>query len=150
MGDNMQRLEIVKYLGGKCRRCGYGPVREDGSENPFFDPWVLHIDHVLNDGAQERALLKESGEEMYSFIAKHADSKRYQLLCANCNFSKKHWGWLEGEKKECKGCFKILDVEMFRHDISRKDNRDVYCKDCRKTKYTDVQEQVIGDGRYEN
>jgi len=71
-----RKEKIIKLLGGKCVICGYsGPA--------------LQIDHINNDGAEER---KKHGNSngYYSIIYKKIKegSKDYQLLCANCNWEK--------------------------------------------------------------
>jgi hypothetical protein len=66
-------------LGGKCSKCG------------FQDSRALQIDHVNGDGYVERhkkkimatTLLKDV---INSMIQKE---KKYQLLCANCNWIKR-------------------------------------------------------------
>jgi len=70
-----KRLEIINELGGQCNHCG---------EN---DPIVLDIDHIHNDGAQERKTAKR--KNVVSILrAKGIDKQRYQLLCKNCNWRK--------------------------------------------------------------
>lgn len=75
-------VSIKNFLGGKCSCCGI-------SEFEF-----LTIDHVKNDGAQDR----KSGKSYYkilklmkSFTPRSEVEKTYQLLCMNCNLSK-HFG----------------------------------------------------------
>jgi hypothetical protein len=78
--------EIISLLGGKC-------------VNPFnlnhgdflTDVRCLQIDHIHGGGTKEK---KEIGSmyKYYRFILKQvkAGSKEYQLLCANCNWIKRH------------------------------------------------------------
>lgn len=68
--------EIYSKLGDKCSRCG------------FSDPRALHIDHVNNDGYADRFGIPSSSTRYRAVIADN--SNRYQILCANCNFIKKH------------------------------------------------------------
>jgi hypothetical protein len=66
--------QIFIKLGDKCAICG------------FADPRALHIDHINNDGSKERR--KFSTITYYRRVL--ADNgKRYQILCANCNWIKK-------------------------------------------------------------
>lgn len=72
------RERLLTLLGGKCRR-------------GFNDPRALQIDHVFNDGAEDRRKLriKKNGSGAYqnyiAHVIKNIDSGRYQILCANCN-----------------------------------------------------------------
>lgn len=79
------RAEIIQLLGGKC----INPYNIDHGEFFAFLE-CLQIDHVHGDGNKTRG---KKGSEMY---LKHilteikAGSKDYQLLCANCNWIKRH------------------------------------------------------------
>jgi hypothetical protein len=68
-------------LGGKCGRCG------------FADERALQIDHVRGDGCRESRGAthgqKVSLGTYYKHVVAQADSGRYQLLCANCNWIKR-------------------------------------------------------------
>jgi hypothetical protein len=82
------RLKIVKILGSKCSKCR-------------FDDWrALQIDHVNGDGVKERK--KYTSWYYYKHILKEIQngSKKYQLLCANCNCIKRY------ENKEYKDYIK--------------------------------------------
>ena len=69
-----RKTEIHSLLGGKCKHCGEKDTR------------VLQIDHVYGDGAQERRA-GLTRMQLYRNIEKN--TKRYQLLCANCNWKKR-------------------------------------------------------------
>ena len=70
-----QRLEVIEAYGGKCVCCG--------EAHPEF----LTVDHVFNDGAEERKT--EWSGTWYAKLKKLGWPKdRYQLLCWNCNSSK--------------------------------------------------------------
>lgn len=67
-------------MGGRCKNCG------------FSDERALQIDHINGGGVKEKKnvktnynsfLLKQIQEDKEQFI------KKYQLLCANCNWIKK-------------------------------------------------------------
>jgi hypothetical protein len=77
------REELIKKLGSSCIKCG------------FSDPRALQIDHINGGGTDE---LKQFGccWSMYKFYVYNPDKiiNHLQLLCANCNWIKKH------EKKE--------------------------------------------------
>ena len=69
-----RKAQIHNLLGGKCRHCGEK------------DPRVLQIDHVYADGAKER---REGVSRMQLYHNIERETKRYQLLCANCNWKKR-------------------------------------------------------------
>jgi hypothetical protein len=81
------RAEIIQLLGGKCT-------------NPFNLPhpdWCndtrcLQIDHVNGGGIKEKKRVTNGGQEYYGFVLRQIKlgSKDYQLLCANCNWIKRH------------------------------------------------------------
>ena len=78
------RLEVFKLLGNKCsnQNClvtgGCRDIR------------CLQIDHVNGGGLKERHSF--SGSKYASVVLSkiRSGSKEYQLLCANCNWIKKH------------------------------------------------------------
>lgn len=74
------RQRIIETLGSQCARCG-----ED-------DPLVLQIDHVNDDGAEERKRFGHRGSGrryMQHLLAEVlSGSDRYAILCANCNMRK--------------------------------------------------------------
>lgn len=69
---------IFGALGCMCNKCGFSDMR------------ALQIDHINGDGAKHRA---ETGaaNSYYASILKSilAGEKKYQILCANCNWIKK-------------------------------------------------------------
>lgn len=73
------KLDTYKALGNKCKKCGFKDIR------------ALQIDHINSDGKAERV----TGGYRYQFYKKVLESvkrkeKRYQLLCANCNWIKRY------------------------------------------------------------
>ncbi len=73
--NNRIRKEIFEHYGNKCSRCG-----ED-------DPIVLSIDHVNNDGKEERKKYA-STQQIWLKIKREKFPANYQLLCRNCNWRK--------------------------------------------------------------
>ena len=78
-----KRLRIIEWLGGKCVGCGIKDMR------------VLQVDHINGDGAEHRRKHPNQNrvkEDIYQMLRDNRDEalKRYQLLCANCNFIKFH------------------------------------------------------------
>ena len=67
-----RKKEGYKLHGNRCKKC------------KIKDPRVLQIDHVNADGHLERHL---SRSQLYTQVFK--EPKRYQLLCANCNWRKR-------------------------------------------------------------
>jgi hypothetical protein len=70
-----KRLELINYFGGQCVIC------------EEKDPIVLDFDHIFDDGAEERRLLKRKNIIRHLNISS-TDRSRYQLLCKNCNWKK--------------------------------------------------------------
>lgn len=71
-----KRAELLEFMGGKCIKCG------------FSDSRALQIDHVNGGGRNKH----EGSSRM--FIKNVLNSlikgeKKYQLLCANCNWIKR-------------------------------------------------------------
>lgn len=75
---------IIQKLGGCCRHCGFTDVR------------ALQIDHVLGGGNKELKNGRGAGLKYDYEVLRDTDGK-YQLLCANCNWIKRH------ENKEAQG-----------------------------------------------
>lgn len=72
---------VISLFGGKCVRCGFSDAR------------ALQVDHV--DGCKvpisNRHQAEEVGQPLYRAILRgEKDIKLYQLLCANCNWIKRH------------------------------------------------------------
>lgn len=87
--ERLERMAVWKYktrraaltaLGGKCACCG--EQRET----------MLDIDHINNDGAQHRTTAKGGNFLVYRQIAANPDRSVLQVLCCNCNQSKRRNG----------------------------------------------------------
>ncbi len=74
----LDRLEMIEAYGGTCVCCG--------ETRPEF----LSIDHIFNDGAEERASDTKwrAGRIQYVLRDLGYPRDRYQLLCFNCNIAK--------------------------------------------------------------
>jgi hypothetical protein len=68
------RAKAIIILGAKCKKCSFNDIR------------ALQIDHVNDDGGKERTLRARIDRLI---IKKLVDRRRYQLLCANCNWIKR-------------------------------------------------------------
>ena len=77
---NEKRKKVLDFLGGKCVRCGFTDIR------------ALQVDHIHGGGRTE---IKKYNREYVLYLLKQIESshddfrKKYQLLCANCNWIKK-------------------------------------------------------------
>ena len=69
------RAAILDAYGSRCASCGFN-----------LDVRALDLDHINNDGAEERKRLKTSTINEYVFKNNFPDT--YQLLCRNCNWIK--------------------------------------------------------------
>jgi len=73
-----KRQQLIKFMGGKCVSCGFDDIR------------ALHIDHITGGGNIERRSYRGNYMKFNKELLNGTlDKKRYQLLCANCNFIKK-------------------------------------------------------------
>ena len=79
------RQKVIDLFGGKCKRCGFTDMR------------ALQIDHINGGGYQEIKNL--SAKYRYKMVIESVENKekKYQLLCANCNWIKRF------EDKEVRG-----------------------------------------------
>ena len=74
------KLEIMSAYGPggqpKCTHCLISDID------------VLTVDHINNDGADERKKLKISGAYFYKHLRSRGYPSGYQTLCMNCNLKK--------------------------------------------------------------
>ena len=74
-----QRDKILELLGNKCIRCG------------MTDKRCLQIDHINGHGAEEQRRIGYGMKYLrHIFESIQSGKKEYQLLCANCNWIKRH------------------------------------------------------------
>ena len=69
------KLRVYDALGNKCVHCGFEDVR------------ALQIDHINGGGAKDR---KGKSVSMFYRQVLRVNCEGYQLLCANCNWIKRH------------------------------------------------------------
>lgn len=70
------RLETFSHYGLKCARCNFDDLR------------ALQIDHIADNGSEERRMLGSrnySGWMFYRWLKQQGWPGGYQTLCANCN-----------------------------------------------------------------
>jgi hypothetical protein len=78
--DAVRALVLAAY-GGQCECCGESI------------PEFLAIDHINNDGKQDRQRLGGSTTVVYRWLRNHGFPKdRYRLLCHNCNLARQFYG----------------------------------------------------------
>lgn len=72
------RREVLALYGGVCEHCG------------FDDERALQMDHVSENGHRHREAVGGTGVLRAAKVDKYAGGHRFQLLCANCNWIKRH------------------------------------------------------------
>jgi hypothetical protein len=80
------REQVIAKLGGCCAAKDCRWLNRDGTLG-CKDASLLHIDHVKGKGGKERKVL--SGRMFLLHVLKSRAKKKYQLLCANCNWRKR-------------------------------------------------------------
>lgn len=69
------KIRVIEGYGGKCSCCGES------------EPLFLQLDHVNNNGVEERKKFHKS-TQLYLKAIREGFPSDYQLLCANCNFGR--------------------------------------------------------------
>lgn len=86
---NAQRKEAIIALGGKCASPTCKWLNEDGSFGcTVYD--ALQIDHVNGGGGKELDLLNKNYAAFLRKVMREINTGNYQVLCANCNWIKRH------------------------------------------------------------
>ena len=85
-----QRTELVEFLGGRCQNSKCLVV------GGCRDLRCLHVDHKDGYGNEDRRRFKNN-YTMYGYYNRNREEAvvKLQLLCANCNYIKRH------DNKEC-------------------------------------------------
>ncbi len=83
-----KRDAVIIHLGGRCSSPTCSWVCADGQRGCDVRP-CLQIDHVHGDGAKRRKA-GEKGTAFYTKVLASLPGVDYQLLCANCNWIKRH------------------------------------------------------------
>lgn len=71
------RDALFAKFGNSCKRCG------------FTDRRALQFDHISSDGGGSRRLFYKDRWKYYRQMLEDPDA-RIQVLCANCNWIKRH------------------------------------------------------------
>jgi hypothetical protein len=89
-GVNIRRQVVLK-LGVRCSNPNCGWINEDGTRG-CSDIRALQIDHINGGGYKEFYLAGGSGNFYRELLNLPIDQlkSRYQMLCANCNWIKRH------------------------------------------------------------
>ena len=74
--EKRRRKTLLNLMGDKCMCCGE------------TDPIYLQFDHVDNDGYLERSPTKGRRVGKLTLLTYLENPKKWQLLCANCNWAK--------------------------------------------------------------
>jgi len=77
------RRKLIVSLGGQCACCG---------ESHFS---MLDIDHVKGNGRAHRESLGYQWHKLFRHVSDNVSNGLYQLLCSNCNQSKRRLGECE-------------------------------------------------------
>jgi hypothetical protein len=74
-----KRIELINLMGGKCVICGFSDYR------------ALQIDHINGGGSNEINRCKNTNKYYQDIknLSNEERNKKYQLLCANCNWIKR-------------------------------------------------------------
>ncbi len=84
----LKRDALIDALGGKCS-C-HGDDCWHTGECTVSDRRCLQIDHINGDGVADRGRLKTVGVVNYYFNHLAEARDKIQVLCANCNWVKRH------------------------------------------------------------
>lgn len=79
--NDYRRRAIANICDGiiRCVKCGFDDFR------------ALQIDHINGGGIREREGISEKAYYRYIFsLPTNEAKKKYQILCANCNWIKRH------------------------------------------------------------
>jgi hypothetical protein len=129
-----QKQKCYEILGAKCIGCGHS------------DPDTLVIDHVYNDGQEERKQISIIKLRNCIISSNNADG-RYQLLCFNCNLKKSIKRELSkpftGNHKICPTCKEDLDTSCFKQDIKYPDGLYYECRVCSRHRENVIKETAI-------
>lgn len=74
------KIKTFELLGNSCVICGFSDIR------------ALQIDHINGGGMQEMKSIKFQRRKYHRIVRESvlANENKYQTLCANCNWIKRH------------------------------------------------------------
>jgi len=76
----LDKIKTFELLGNKCVRCGFSDIR------------ALQIDHINGGGKRELSSEGFTRRNYHKIVRESVLNKvnKYQLLCANCNWIRRH------------------------------------------------------------
>lgn len=80
------KTKAFGILGNKCANCSWTDIR------------ALQIDHIIPIGDASRRLLNHRGVKLYRNVFRNPEY--FQLLCANCNWIKRHENKEHNKRKD--------------------------------------------------
>lgn len=104
--NKTKREKSLEILGSRCSNPDCGWINKDGSRG-CTDERCLQIDHINGDGPALRKQFGNGSLALHADIVKDIKHERYQLLCANCNWIKRHIN-----KEHVKGKFEVAGVTI--------------------------------------
>lgn len=75
--NDVIRKQVLDHYGNACACCGESTYE------------FLQIDHIANNGAEHRRTI---GKGIYGWLIRNNYPPGFQILCANCNLAKAHYG----------------------------------------------------------
>lgn len=80
--EDLRDQAFLAYGGYVCNCCG--------EKNPEF----LQLDHLHNNGSEHRKEVgSKGGDRLYLWLKNNGYPSIMQVLCANCNYAKAHYGY---------------------------------------------------------
>jgi len=134
------RQRAVNMLGGECAVCGEKDL-------PF-----LAIDHIFNDGAEDRKRYQGLTQFACAIIAGRTDNTRLQVLCHNHNKEKQLQLLSEIDRndtpnnkrtKKCTQCHIVKPIGEFVKDRYKSLGRKSECKLCTSSRHEARRTQVF-------
>ena len=74
------KRQLIERYGGRCVACGISELA------------VLSLDHVNDDGAEEKRRLNKRGYSWYYHLLAEPTRDDLQVLCLNCQYRKRNYG----------------------------------------------------------
>jgi hypothetical protein len=88
-GNKRLHTELIRLLGGRCSDPNCHWVNDDGTKG-CTDLRCLQVDHKHGGGHKTRREAGGAYNDYKKAVADPERSQMYQVLCANCNWVKRH------------------------------------------------------------
>ncbi len=92
-----RKIESIEAYGGMCAHCDQKDVK------------FLVIDHINDDGAEDRRVWKNKVADIHLWLKKNKYPIGYQVLCGNCNLKKER---MRRKEKCSKSWVKNNDIRL--------------------------------------